>query len=65
MSEIRRVPPDQVREKVKSGSVLLVCAYEEDEKFRKYRIDGSISLRDFRSRLPDLSKDKEIIFYCA
>jgi hypothetical protein len=65
MAEILRVPPEKAREKVTSGSALLVCAYADDEKFKKNHLEGGISLNDFKSRLSGLSKEQEIIFYCA
>ncbi len=65
MAEIVRVPPAEVREKLKLGQALLVCAYPSEERFRSLRLEGAISLQEFESRLPSLSKDQEIIFYCA
>lgn len=47
-----------------SGQALLVCAYESDEKFRAYPLEGASSLSDFESRLGSVAKDQEIIFYC-
>jgi hypothetical protein len=29
------------------------------------RLEGAISLSEFRSRLPKLSQNQEIVFYCA
>ena len=65
MVEILRIPPDKAREKVTSGSALLVCAYADDEKFKKNHLEGGISLNDFKSKLPSLTKEQEILFYCA
>lgn len=65
MSEIIRVGPEEIRSKVESGEALLVCAYEEDSKFRNMNLEGAISHSEFRSRLPSLSRDTEIVFYCA
>ena len=42
---------------------LLVCGYEEDQKFRLFRLEGAIPFSEFQSKLPSLSKDREIIFY--
>ena len=64
MTEFTRVPPQEVRHKVVSGSVLLVCAYDE-QKFKQNHLQGAISLSEFKSRLASLSKDQGIIFYCA
>ena len=65
MKEFTRVPPQEVRHKVASGSALLVCAYADEQKFRNNYLEGAISLSEFDSRLAALSKDQEIIFYCA
>ena len=65
MTEPVRIPPNEVREKVNSGSTLLVCAYSDEEKFKRVHLDGAISMGEFQSRVPTLAKDQEIIFYCA
>jgi hypothetical protein len=65
MTEFTRVPPQEVRHKVVSGSVLLVCAYDDAQKFKQNHLQGAISLSEFKSRLASLSKDQGIIFYCA
>lgn len=65
MSEIIRVRPEEVRPKVGSGEALLVCAYEQDWKFLQMNLEGAISFSEFQSRLPSLSKNREIVFYCA
>lgn len=65
MGDPQRVPPEEVREKVLDGHALLVCAYEDPDKFRNVRLEGAISMQAFRERLPTLPKDQEIIFYCA
>lgn len=58
-----RVSPQETRGKVQAGTALLVCAYEADEKFKAMHLEGAISIKELRSRLPSLSKDQEIIFY--
>jgi hypothetical protein len=65
MTEMIRVTPREARERVLSRSAMLVCAYDDDEKFRLVQLEGAISLNEFKSRLLSLDKDKEIIFYCA
>ena len=65
MVEPIRVSPQAVREKVTAGSALLVCAYDDEEKFRRNHLEGAISLSEFNSRLASLAKDQEIVFYCA
>lgn len=65
MSDIRRLPAEQVREGVVSGRTLLVCAYEDDAKFEKYKLEGAIPLSDFKLKMSEYSKDMQIVFYCA
>ena len=63
MSEPERISPTEVREKLKAGKALLVCAYEDEAKFKMLQLQGAISLNEFRTKLPSLAKDQEIIFY--
>jgi rhodanese-related sulfurtransferase len=65
MSEPIRISPEDTRKRVLSGSALLVCAYEDNEKFRKMRLEGAISFDEFKNKVASLPKDREIIFYCA
>jgi hypothetical protein len=65
MVEPERISPKEVYEKLKGGDAILVCAYEDDKKFKTFRLDGATSFNEFRSKLPSLLKDQEIIFYCA
>ena len=63
MAEPKRITPEEVHQKLKTGKALLVCAYEDEEKFKKMHLHGAISFGEFKSKLPSLSKDQEIIFY--
>ncbi len=63
MTEPIRISAEEARKKATSGEALLVCAYEDEDKFRKMHLQAAIPLRDFKSRLPALSKEQEIIFY--
>jgi hypothetical protein len=65
MGEAIRISPEEAKRKVTIGSALLVCAYEDDEKCRRLHLEGAMFLTEFRSKLPALPKDQEIIFYCA
>jgi len=65
MTEPTRLPVADARQKVGAGTALLVCAYDDDEKFKNNNLQGAISFADFRTKLPSLSTDQEIIFYCA
>jgi hypothetical protein len=65
MVEPKRVTAEEIHQRLKSGTALLVCAYEDDAKFKKLQLQGAISLNEFKSRLPSLAKPQEIVFYCA
>ena len=65
MTEPRRVSPEHARDAVQSGKALLVCGYDDEEKCRSMRLEGSITLRELEGRLASLPKDQEIVFYCA
>ena len=63
MAEPKRVTSDEIYQRLKSGAVLLVCAYEDDAKFKRMQLEGAISFNEFKSRLPSIPKDQEIVFY--
>lgn len=59
------VSAEEAHGKTASGKALLVCAYADEGACRKVQLEGSISLAQFESRLAALSRDQEIVFYCA
>jgi hypothetical protein len=63
MMEAKRITPEEVHGKVKSGKTLLVCAYEDEARFKKMQLEGAISFNEFKSKLRALSNDQEIVFY--
>ena len=64
IGEANRVPSTWVRERQKgSDPVLLVCAYDDEERCRSIRIPGSITIRELREQLPSIPQDKDIVFY--
>ena len=65
MSESMRISAHETRQKVSSGKALLVCAYDDDVKFKNNHLEGARSFSEFQSSLPSLTKDQEIVFYCA
>jgi hypothetical protein len=65
MPEPIRISVEEAREKVSAGSALLVCAYDDKEKFKKNHLQGALSLGEFKAKLPSLNKDQEIIFFCG
>jgi len=58
-----RITPQEAYEKVKAGQAILVCGYEEEEKFKALRLEMAVSFAAFQRMLPTLPKDREIIFY--
>ena len=65
MAEIVRVAPGEIFPRVKSSDCLLVCAYDSEDTFRSMRLEGAISLQEFKSQVGRIPEDKEIVFYCA
>ncbi len=65
MAEPERVTPEEIYERVKSGAAFLVCAYEDDQKFNAFHLEGAIPFSEFIGRFYVVSMDREIIFYCA
>jgi len=65
MSEPIRISPQEARQKVTARQALLVCAYDDADKFTTHHLEGALSFSEFRSRLPGLAKNQEMIFYCA
>lgn len=64
MGEVERVSPQETRQKTKTGKALLVCAYD-DATCKDMVLDGALLRSEFESRLASISKNQEIIFYCA
>ena len=65
MSEPIRISPNEARQKTTSGQALLVCAYDDAEKFKKNQLEGALSFSELLSKVPMLDKSQVIIFYCA
>jgi hypothetical protein len=65
MSEPIRITVNEARQKVTSGQALLVCAYDDADKFKKNHLEGALSFSELLSKLTALDKSREIIFYCA
>jgi hypothetical protein len=63
MSLVNRISPQEAHERVKSGTALLICAYESDKKFDRFHLEGAISLAQFEATRATVPKDKELIFY--
>jgi hypothetical protein len=65
MIDVPRITPREAHEHVTAGRALLVCAYEDPERFCVLRLEGAISMQEFWTRRKSLPKDQEIIFYCT
>ncbi len=65
MPEVERIGVAEARRRVEAGEALLVCAYEDEAKCARMRLEGAMSLADFRVEEPNIAHDREIIFYCA
>ena len=65
MDKVTRINAEETHQKLQMGKVLLVCAYDSEDQFRSMQLAGAISLPEFRAKLPSLSKDQKIVFYCA
>jgi uncharacterized protein (TIGR02284 family) len=62
---VKRIPVREARERVQSGRAMLICAYDSQEKFEQNQLEGAMSLPAFESKLPSISKDADLIFYCG
>lgn len=65
MSKILRVSPEEIYPRLKSGDCLLSCAYDNEETFQSMRLEGALSLQEFKRQVSRIPKDQEIVFYCA
>lgn len=63
--DVERVAPADIYDKVQTGEVLLVCAYEDAAKFDNLHLKGALSLKQFEEKLKDTDKAKLIVFYCG
>jgi hypothetical protein len=61
MADVERISVQQAH--AKANQALLVCAYDDEAKYRMFNLDGSISLASFQSQVASLPKTQEIIFY--
>jgi hypothetical protein len=65
MPDVPRIDVAEARRERQAGRGLLVCAYDDDAKCGRMKLDGSLTLSELRARLPSLPKSQELIFYCA
>jgi hypothetical protein len=55
----------ETRKRVAEGRATLVCAYEDEEKCRRLKLQGAHTLGELESGMATLPRDRELIFYCA
>jgi hypothetical protein len=60
-----RIGAREAHEEVQAGRAIFVCGYDDEEKCRRLHLEGAISFNEFVGRLPSVSRDQEVIFYCA
>jgi len=65
MMQVDRIAPEEARQNGTAGSAFFVCAYDDDEKFMRYILEGAISMAEFRSKLGSFPRDQDVIFDCA
>ena len=63
--EIERVSVEAARREVEAGRALLVCAYDDEEKCRKLRLENAVALHDLQRRVESVPHNQTLIFYCA
>jgi hypothetical protein len=63
MADIPRISAEAAHQHMVDDDALLVCAYNNPQKFEQNHLAGAISLDDFRAQADSLPKDKEVIFY--
>jgi hypothetical protein len=65
MADVERIGVDEARRHVAAGQAMLVCAYDDEAKCHRIRVEGAIDLAQFKRQAALLREDREIIFYCA
>jgi hypothetical protein len=63
VANAERIDAERARERVRSGEALLVCAYDDEEKCRKFGLAEALTLAELQAR--DVARDREIVFFCA
>ena len=63
MTKPERISAEDARELERSGKGLLVCAYDDEEKFTKNRLEGATPLSELRAMKSRLDQKERIVFY--
>jgi rhodanese-related sulfurtransferase len=56
---------EEVREKLEAHAPLLLVSACSGSAFSKGHIEGAVPVEDFRTMLPEISRNTEIILYCS
>jgi bifunctional DNA-binding transcriptional regulator/antitoxin component of YhaV-PrlF toxin-antitoxin module len=62
---VERISAGDARRRVAEGRAVLVCAYEDEERCRRLKLERAHTLRELEAGMSTLSRDQEIVFYCA
>lgn len=63
-ADVPRIKPTDVFDLVEQGDALLICAYSNEDKCRKLRLESALTLGEFKNREPDYDrKDIKLVFY--
>jgi hypothetical protein len=65
MPEIERIEVEKAKSLVDRDEADLVCAYDDQEKCEKIRLDGALTFPEFRDRVDEMDESRTLIFYCA
>jgi hypothetical protein len=64
-ASVERIGAGEARRRVAEGRAVLVCAYEDEEKCRRLKLQGAHTLRELEAGMATLPRSQEIVFYCA
>lgn len=62
---VETIDAKQARHDLEVSDAILVCAYDNPDKFAQNHLQGAIALDELRSQEEALSRQRELIFYCA
>lgn len=67
VSDVPRISPEQLKEKLDAGADIVIVDVRRKEDFDEGHIPGAVSIpwEEIEARYTELPRDKEIITYCA
>jgi hypothetical protein len=63
--QVERVSAEEARRRVAEQRAVLVCAYEDESKCQRLKLDAALTLGELQARAATLPRSQEIVFYCA